>query len=233
MREICARLAGRMKPILTFERWAAERLPVDRKPLFHPGGRFCRGSAIALPCGESTVFRKLAMCCESATSYAMSLERFHQAQARKWAGYATALAEIRNGRKRGHWIWYIFPQLDGLGRSSTARSYSLRDLDEACAYLRDPLLGPRYEEITAAVAERLANGASVEDLMGGSTDALKLVSSPLSCAPPPRSSSRLKPHQISPGWRSSAIPSSVEPPPKVTRPADSPSQGVPTHRALE
>ncbi len=107
----------------------------------------------------------------------MSLKRFHEAQASQWAGYATALAEIHKGRKRSHWIWYVLPQLDGLGRSSTTRSYALRDLDEACAYLRDPLLGKRYEEITAAVAEQLANGGSVENLMGGSTDARKLVSS--------------------------------------------------------
>jgi uncharacterized protein (DUF1810 family) len=107
----------------------------------------------------------------------MSLERFHQAQAGKWAGYSTALAEIRTGQKSSHWIWYVFPQLDGLGRSSTARSYALSDLDEACAYLRDPILRQRYEEISAAVAKQLEAGVSVEDLMGGSTDALKLASS--------------------------------------------------------
>lgn len=107
----------------------------------------------------------------------MSLERFHQAQAGQWAGYTTALAEIRAGRKSSHWIWYIFPQIDGLGRSSTAREYALRDLDEACAYLRDPLLRARYEEIAGAVSEQLAQGVPVEDLMGGSTDALKLASS--------------------------------------------------------
>jgi uncharacterized protein (DUF1810 family) len=107
----------------------------------------------------------------------MSLERFHRAQASQWAGYATALAEIRTGSKSSHWIWYIFPQIDGLGRSSTAREYALRDLDEACAYLRDPLLRARYEEIAAAVAEQLAKGIPVEDLMGDSTDALKLTSS--------------------------------------------------------
>jgi uncharacterized protein (DUF1810 family) len=107
----------------------------------------------------------------------MSLERFHRAQAGRWAGYATALAEIRAGRKSSHWIWYIFPQIDGLGRSSTAREYALRDLDEACAYLRDPLLRTRYEEIAAAVAEQLAQGIPIEDLMGDSTDALKLASS--------------------------------------------------------
>jgi uncharacterized protein (DUF1810 family) len=107
----------------------------------------------------------------------MSLERFHEAQARPWAGYDTALAEIRAGGKRSHWIWYIFPQIEDLGRSSTARAYALRDLDEACAYLRDPILRARYEEIVAAVSEQLVRGIRVEDLMGGRTDALKLVSS--------------------------------------------------------
>lgn len=107
----------------------------------------------------------------------MSLERFHQAQASQWAGYGTALAEMRAGRKSSHWIWYIFPQIDGLGRSSTAREYALRDLNEACDYLRDPLLRSRYEEIAGAVAEHIARGAPIEHLMGGSTDAYKLVSS--------------------------------------------------------
>lgn len=107
----------------------------------------------------------------------MSLERFHNAQASPSAGYDTALAELRRGRKSSHWIWYIFPQIEGLGRSSTARAYALRDLAEACAYLRDPILRPRYEEIAGAVREQLARGRSLEDLMGGRTDALKLVSS--------------------------------------------------------
>jgi uncharacterized protein (DUF1810 family) len=107
----------------------------------------------------------------------MSLERFYEAQAGRWDGYDTALAEIRAGGKRSHWIWYIFPQIEGLGRSSTARAYALRDLGEACAYLRDPILRARYEEIVAAVSEQLSRGIPVEDLMGGRTDALKLVSS--------------------------------------------------------
>ena len=64
----------------------------------------------------------------------MSLVRFHEAQASRSAGYDTALAEIRRGRKTSHWIWYIFPQLAGLGRSSTAQKYAIRDLAEACAY---------------------------------------------------------------------------------------------------
>jgi uncharacterized protein (DUF1810 family) len=107
----------------------------------------------------------------------MSLKRFHHAQASQWGGYATALSEMRAGRKSSHWIWYIFPQIDGLGRSSTAHEYALRDLDEACSYLRDPVLRERYEEIVGAVAEHLSRGAPIEELMGGSTDACKLVSS--------------------------------------------------------
>src|SRR5438270_9314547 len=107
----------------------------------------------------------------------MFLERFHEAQAGRWAGYDTALAEIRAGGKRSHWIWYIFPQIEGLGHSSTARAYALRDLGEACAYLGDPILRARYEEIVAAVSEQLTRGIGVEDLMGRRTDALKLVSS--------------------------------------------------------
>ena len=107
----------------------------------------------------------------------MSLERFHEAQAARWAGYDTALAEIRAGGKRSHWIWYIFPQIEGLGRSSSARAYSLQDVGEACAYLRDPILRAHYEEIVAAVIEQLNRGIRVEDLMGSQIDALKLVSS--------------------------------------------------------
>ena len=107
----------------------------------------------------------------------MSLGRFHEAQAKRSGGYDTALAEIRDGGKRSHWIWYIFPQIEGLGRSSTARAYAIQDLGEAWAYLRDPILRARYEEIVAAVSEKLSRGIRVEDLMGGRTDALKLASS--------------------------------------------------------
>ncbi len=107
----------------------------------------------------------------------VSLDRFHLAQASPTSGYDTALAEIRRGRKTSHWIWYIFPQIEGLGRSSTARAYAIRGLAEACEYLRDPLLRARYEEIAGAVCEQLACGRALEELMGGSTDAVKLVSS--------------------------------------------------------
>ena len=107
----------------------------------------------------------------------MSLERFHKAQAKRPGGYDTALAEIRAGDKRTHWIWYIFPQIEGLGSSSTARAYALQDRGEACAYLRDPILRARYEEIVATVSEQLNRGVRMEDLMGSQIDALKLVSS--------------------------------------------------------
>ena len=95
----------------------------------------------------------------------MSLARFHEAQADPHVGYDTALTEIRRGRKTSHWIWYIFPELAGLGRSAMAEKYAIRDLAEACDYLRDPVLRARYEEITAAVSDQLARGIALEDLI--------------------------------------------------------------------
>jgi len=66
------------------------------------------------------------------------LERFMTAQA---PVFETVLAQLRAGRKRSHWMWFVFPQLAGLGRSSTARFYGISSLDEACAYLAHPVLG--------------------------------------------------------------------------------------------
>jgi len=107
----------------------------------------------------------------------MSLQRFHDAQSDSYDGYTNALAEMRRGHKGSHWIWYIFPQIAGLGHSSTAQHFALRDLDETCAYLRDPLLRSHYEEIADVVAGQLAKGAKLGHLMGSSIDPLKLVSS--------------------------------------------------------
>jgi uncharacterized protein (DUF1810 family) len=107
----------------------------------------------------------------------MLLDRFLKAQANRFAGYDAALAEVRRGRKVSHWIWYIFPQIEGLGRSSAAREYAVRNFEEAVGYLRDPVLRARYEEIAGAVEEQLAAGCALEDLMGSKIDALKLVSS--------------------------------------------------------
>lgn len=76
------------------------------------------------------------------------LSRFHRAQQ---TDYPRALEEIRSGRKQSHWMWYIFPQLKGLGRSSMAVYYGIRDLEEAKAYLADPVLGARLTEISEAL----------------------------------------------------------------------------------
>ncbi|MCF0138428.1 MAG: DUF1810 domain-containing protein [Oscillospiraceae bacterium] len=73
------------------------------------------------------------------------LERFRAAQR---GCYEEALAEMRRGRKNGHWMWYIFPQLSGLGMSATSLYYGIRDLGEARAYLEDPVLGARLLEIS-------------------------------------------------------------------------------------
>jgi|SRR6188768_170755 len=106
-----------------------------------------------------------------------TLQRFHTAQASEAHGYAAALAEIRGSGKRSHWIWYIFPQLEGLGSSLDARRYGIAGPSEAKAYLADPLLRARLLEITTAVAERLDQGWSLLKIMGSSIDVLKLVSS--------------------------------------------------------
>lgn len=99
------------------------------------------------------------------------LQRFVDAQRDV---YATALAEIRRGRKTGHWMWFIFPQLDGLGLSPTARLYAIASLGEARAYLADPLLGPRLGACAAAVAA--LHGRTAREVFG-SPDDLKLRSS--------------------------------------------------------
>src|ERR1700712_3313446 len=82
---------------------------------------------------------------------AVDLDRFVRAQDEHDA-YATALAELRAGSKRSHWMWFVFPQIAGLGRSSTAQHYSIDGLPEAQAYLAHPLLGPRLVECARALA---------------------------------------------------------------------------------
>src|SRR5688572_1453168 len=107
------------------------------------------------------------------------VQRFKDAQNQPASGYETALAEITAGAKRSHWIWYVFPQLSGLGHSAASVSYGLDGLAEAEDYLRDPLLRSRLLTIATAVAERLGKGGEhpVERVMGSSIDAAKLVSS--------------------------------------------------------
>ena len=98
------------------------------------------------------------------------LERFYRAQEQS---YAQALREVRNGRKQSHWMWYIFPQLRGLGLSSTAAYYGIRGAEEARAYLADPLLGPRLAEISEALLELEEKDA---ERIFGFPDVLKLRS---------------------------------------------------------
>ena len=100
-----------------------------------------------------------------------SLDRFVEAQA---SIYAKALAEIRRGAKRSHWMWFIFPQLAGLGRSATARFFGIRSLDEARNYLAHPVLGKRYFECVAAVQDLVTSDPAA---VFGDTDAMKLRSS--------------------------------------------------------
>ena len=107
----------------------------------------------------------------------MSLERFKQAQASRHAGFDAALRELQSGGKTGHWIWYIFPQLAGLGSSHMSRTYALASLREALDYLRDPLLGRRLAQVTRVVADQLAAGIPLRELMGSAIDAVKIVSS--------------------------------------------------------
>jgi uncharacterized protein (DUF1810 family) len=90
-----------------------------------------------------------------------------------------ALRELQAGRKTSHWIWYVFPQLAGLGRSSYAVHYGLAGVEEAADYLRDPVLGARLVEAAAAVRAHIGDGtrARIEHVMGSDIDAIKLVSS--------------------------------------------------------
>jgi uncharacterized protein (DUF1810 family) len=99
-----------------------------------------------------------------------NLNRFVQAQR---GDYERALAEIRSGRKQSHWMWYIFPQFDGLGFSSTSKLYSIKSLAEARAYLHHPTLGPRLiESVEAALG---VDGRSAHEIFG-SPDDMKLRS---------------------------------------------------------
>ena len=98
------------------------------------------------------------------------LERFRKAQDRD---YAQALSEIKAGKKRSHWIWYIFPQLKGLGFSPTSERYGLDGLGEAKAYLEDPVLRERLLEISSALLQLQSSNAL--DVMGY-PDNLKLLS---------------------------------------------------------
>ena len=90
-----------------------------------------------------------------------------------WWSYRTALGEIKRGRKASHWMWYIFPQVIGLGKSEESRRYAIQSLDEAEAFLRDPYLGGHLREISNALLDLPGDDPAA---VFGSTDARKLRS---------------------------------------------------------
>lgn len=92
------------------------------------------------------------------------LERFIKAQDGAWGSYNDALREIRNGRKQSHWIWYVFPQIKGLGHSYNSEFYGISNKEEAKAYLEHPVLGKRLREITQALLD--CNNKSADDILG-------------------------------------------------------------------
>jgi uncharacterized protein (DUF1810 family) len=100
-----------------------------------------------------------------------NLERFVSAQT---GVYPQVLAELRVGRKRGHWIWFIFPQMTGLGRSAQSEYYGIGSLEEAAAYTRHPLLGTRLVECTRLVNQ--VEGRTIREILGPPDD-LKFRSS--------------------------------------------------------
>ena len=100
-----------------------------------------------------------------------NLDRFLDGQR---FGYETALQEIRNGKKENHWIWYIFPQLKGLGKSPNSNYYGITGMEEAKAYLEHPVLGARLREACTALLEQ--SPLTVQDMFQG-VDILKLCSS--------------------------------------------------------
>lgn len=95
----------------------------------------------------------------------VDLDRFLRAQD---GVYESALNELRAGRKTSHWMWFVFPQLDGLGRSATARFFALRGMDEARAYVAHQVLGTRLRQCTAAVLE--VRGRSAYEIFGSPDD---------------------------------------------------------------
>jgi uncharacterized protein (DUF1810 family) len=99
------------------------------------------------------------------------LQRFEHAQA---GIYESAIAELRAGRKTGHWMWFVFPQIAGLGMSAMSQRYAISSLAEARAYLAHPVLGPRLAECATVLLGH--SGRSAEEIFGG-IDAVKLRSS--------------------------------------------------------
>lgn len=105
------------------------------------------------------------------------LARFREAQNSSPVGFQAALDELRAGRKRGHWIWYVFPQISGLGTSDASLTFAIDSQEEATEFLRDSELCSRLLAIANVVAEQLRTGKPLRALMGSDIDAKKVVSS--------------------------------------------------------
>ena len=140
---------------------------------------YCGGEIPSSPCPECGVMvfegANYCMACGATLKGALeddpyNLIRFVQAQE---GDYERALSEVKNGRKLSHWMWYIFPQFDGLGFSSIAKAYSIKSVEEAEAYLSHPILGSRLKECTEAALS--VEGRSAYDIFG-SPDDMKLKS---------------------------------------------------------
>jgi uncharacterized protein (DUF1810 family) len=107
----------------------------------------------------------------------MSLQRFIEAQG-KDGSYDRAMEELKSGRKTGHWIWWVFPQLKGLGASHNSTYYGLEDDAEAKAYLQHPILGQRYcDSVNVLYTQLYVKSKTPLKLMGSEVDVLKLRSS--------------------------------------------------------
>ena len=103
------------------------------------------------------------------------LDRFVRAQA---SHYDCALSELRSGRKQSHWMWFVFPQLEGLGSSSTSRQFAIRSLDEARAYLAHPLLGPR---LRVRGCSARVEGRPAAEILGSPDDSLRSRATLFAC----------------------------------------------------
>jgi uncharacterized protein (DUF1810 family) len=110
---------------------------------------------------------------EKTVSHSYDLERFVDAQNANGT-YDCAIDELRRGRKTSHWMWFVFPQIAGLGHSDMSRRFAISSVDEAKAYLEHPVLGPRLKECAGLVVQ--AQSQSAEQIFGG-IDARKLQSS--------------------------------------------------------
>src|SRR5262245_45334987 len=155
---------------------AAGRTQGRRVEHLHPGSRRQPARIHHLLSGESRAASSEQRVVASHVTF--DLDRFKRAQEGP-GGFAAALAELEAGRKRSHWIWYVFPQLAGLGQSAMAVRYGLQGVAEARAYLVDPELRDRLLRVTNAVLAQLQHESApaLADVMGSEIDALKLVSS--------------------------------------------------------